>query len=400
MDALLELNDLCSPWIWDAALLPVVFDICLHNLRPELHPQTPALDLVRSPEQTEWLSKIIFCFRIMSLSLLRNGPGHGAIRDLPELVTDHILSKVDDHIIPSICFVVGSYVLDDLQPNIPPFKEFLLNKKVTFHAACKVLGILMTNTRTSVLRQLQESQDLTRCMKKLTAAFMVHPVSPDINLDVLYTVLVGIWPGGVPRHVADEITGDHRFFTGLNSHLGLPSPRTMTEPEMRIFGAKLTWFTDNIIIKNRGRYLVNAVTKIPSIGGHLISLSTRILTRECYSGTSKPIDDFVRIQAATPLFNMLSTIMISGLDVHIESLLRQHLLQLLVIACIHWPRNTSEKDSFLDTVTKSFLGCLLPRARHHTILSVLVHAFDQCQCYDDGSERGRVWRESEFYKKW
>jgi len=97
-------------------------------------------------------------------------------------------------------------------------------------------------------------------------------------------------------------------------------------------------------------------------------LSTMLTTLNC-SGTFLPISDALRVGVATPLLGMLGPIISSGLDIHLEKLLRQHLLQLLVTACIYWPKAMSHQDaSFLEQGTATMLGPLLQGSRHYTTL--------------------------------
>jgi len=147
-DALLKLQDSCVMGLQDMSSVSAAYDICLYNLRPELHPKLSSLDPLGSVEQVEWLTKVLCCFRAMWFAPCPWGIGGSpSARGLPPALAKKIASKLDSHFIPSFLFVVDGYILDELQPDLPDLKHLSLPKAIAFISAILLLETLTSGSR-------------------------------------------------------------------------------------------------------------------------------------------------------------------------------------------------------------------------------------------------------------
>jgi len=179
-------------------------------------------------------------------------------------------------------------------------------------------------------------------------------------------------PGPFPLYIYEEITGNPRFSSALHSYLEIYSSRPMTKEGLYRFTGTLSWFSADILHQTSEDHLIDIVARHPEFGHRIISMISTMLTTLNHSGTTLPITDTLRIGVATPLLvdGMLGPIISSGLDdVHLEKLLRQHLLQLLVTTCIYyWPKTTSHPDArLLEQGIATMLGALLQGSRHYSV---------------------------------
>lgn len=92
-------------------------DIVLHNLRPEIRPQTAFTS--KKETHRNWLKSTLLSFRILSL-LAQYDEAAIELQSKSSFLTPHLRIRWSSHIVPCLSSIIDRYILDDFQRSIDP----------------------------------------------------------------------------------------------------------------------------------------------------------------------------------------------------------------------------------------------------------------------------------------
>jgi len=401
LHALVDLLELCTEGLQFTTSFSAVLDIVFHHLRPEVHPKIP-LDLIASEAHHTWLQTTLVSLVILFHGV-RTTADIAVDRQLPKSMVSTIASHWKTHIFPCLIIIVDNYILDDLQPTLPPiYKGKPMCKNAAYTIVTSVVDTMTADYYVGMLGTVQADEEIGKRMARLFIQYL--------GWNVLPSAYHRLWSGKLPRYLSTELYQHPNLSSSIYKYLANLSKKNFTKTKMVRMEDILSLFSK--LFTNEHSLLLLPLEKYPEIGDRIISLWNRCITQKNYtveptdthrSRRGTPISDRDRKHTISALSAIISCIILHGSLMQIERLIRHRLLQCIAITCAHWPQVENHQSHghdhfFVDDLKNTLLPGIQRQLHHYSIATVTARALRDDQCKPP--PQGTAWRTLNLLTPW